>query len=192
MISLCLFLLLQQTPAPAPAGAEDPLPQLTLLTKVRRIYVDALNGGDGAIQLRDMLIASLQRTRLFVLTENPDRADAFLKGSGGDEVFEDVFSSSEGINVHAQTSIADGSNNSRYSDRKYAQVGVGENDSRHITERKHEAVASVRLVTKNGDVIWSMTEESMGAKFLGASADVADKITRRLVLDYNQAKKTAK
>lgn len=78
MIPLCLFLLLQQPAAAAPAHADDSPQQLT---DVHRIYVDALNGGGGAIQLRDMIISSLQRTRLFVLTENPDRADAVLKGS---------------------------------------------------------------------------------------------------------------
>ena len=56
-------------------------------------------------------------------------------------------------------------------------VGVGDKDSTEIKERKHEALATVRLVNKDGDVIWSTTQESNGAKFRGASADVADKIT---------------
>jgi hypothetical protein len=37
-------------------------------------------------------------------------------------------------------------------------------------------------------VIWSATAESLGAKFMGASADVADKIAKRLVTDYKAAK----
>jgi hypothetical protein len=65
---------------------------------------------------------------------------------------------------------------------------IGENSSRHTEERKHEAIATVRLVGKNGDVIWSVTAESLGGKFLGASADVADKIAKRLVVDYKAAK----
>jgi hypothetical protein len=39
-------------------------------------------------------------------------------------------------------------------------------------------------VNKDSDVLWSTTQESNGAKFRGASADVADKITRRLVADF--------
>ena len=39
-------------------------------------------------------------------------------------------------------------------------------------------MAAVRLVNKEGDVIWATTQESLGAKFRGASMDVADKITR--------------
>ena len=46
-------------------------------------------------------------------------------------------------------------------------LGVGQNESTRIAERKHEAVASVRLVNKDGDVIWSTTQESLGAKFRG-------------------------
>jgi hypothetical protein len=47
-------------------------------------------------------------------------------------------------------------------------------------------MATVRLVNKDGDVIWSTTQESTGAKFRGASADVAEKITRQLVADYDK------
>jgi hypothetical protein len=65
-------------------------------------------------------------------------------------------------------------------------IGVGENESTNIKERKHEALATVRLVNKDGDVIWSTTQESTGAKFRGASADVADKITKQLVADYER------
>ena len=55
-------------------------------------------------------------------------------------------------------------------------------------ERKHEAIATLRLVNKDGDVIWSATAESLGGKFLGASADVADKIAKRLATDFKAAK----
>ena len=47
----------------------------------------------------------------------------------------------------------------------------------------------MRLVNKEGDVIWSATEESMGGKFRGASAEVADKITAKLADDYARARK---
>jgi hypothetical protein len=70
-------------------------------------------------------------------------------------------------------------------------VGVGDSDSVSIHERKHEAMATVRLVNKQGDVIWSTTQESNGAKFKGASADVADKITRQLVDDYQKVTKSS-
>ena len=68
-------------------------------------------------------------------------------------------------------------------------MGVGDHESLSLRERKHEALATVRLVNKEGDVIWSTTQESNGAKFRGASADVADKITRQLVTDYQRLRK---
>lgn len=66
---------------------------------------------------------------------------------------------------------------------------MGDQESTRIAERKHEATAAVRLVSKEGDVLWSTTQGSLGAKFRGASADVAEKITRQLLRDYDSAKK---
>ena len=50
-------------------------------------------------------------------------------------------------------------------------------------------MATVRLVNKDGDVMWSTTQESNGAKFRGASADVADKVTRQLTADLERLRK---
>jgi len=38
-------------------------------------------------------------------------------------------------------------------------------------------------------VIWSTTQESIGAKYHGASADVADKIASKLKDDFEKARK---
>ena len=38
-------------------------------------------------------------------------------------------------------------------------------------------------------MIWSTTQESLGGKFLGAAADVADKVAKRLAGDYQAATK---
>ena len=68
-------------------------------------------------------------------------------------------------------------------------MGLGESESEHSAERRHEAIAAVRLVSKDGDVIWATTQESTGAKFHGASADVAEKITAKLKEDFDKARK---
>jgi hypothetical protein len=169
------------------AGSEAEIDSQTLLQllNIRRLYVDKLNGGDTAVQLRDMLITSMQSAKLFILTENIDKADVIMRGSGEDLVFTDVFSSSDGVN--ARVTLGSGSTAATRG-RGYS-VGVGENESSRIQERKHEATVSVRLVTKDGDVIWSTTQESTGAKFRGASADVADKVTRQLADDFEKARK---
>lgn len=187
---LCLLLLIAPMLDRDDASPEDEA--ITQLAKVRRIYIDILTGGDAALKIRDLLMTSLQSSKQFIITEDEDKADATLKGTGTDEVFTDTFQSSEGLNAHTQ--VGGGANgNSRTTTSRYAGLGIGETSSRHTEERKHEAIATVRLVNKDGDIIWSATAESLGGKFLGASADVADKIAKRLVLDYKSAKKqTAK
>jgi len=163
----------------------------TQLAQVRRIYIDILTGGDEALQIRDLLMTSLHGSRQFIITENEDRADATLKGAGCDEVFTDTFQSSEGVNAHSQLGSGSSAGTRNYassSSNRSIGLSIGENESRRTEERKHEAIATLRLVNKDGDVIWSATAESFGGKFLGAGADVADKIAKRLVADYKAAK----
>lgn len=154
------------------------------LLKLKRVYVESFGGGESAAQVRDMIIASLQRAKIFVVTENSERADAILRGSAEDLVFTDSFQSGESIAARTGVSLGRGSSSSRSGrDNASLQASIGENESTRIQERKHEASASVRLVNRDGDVIWSTTQESMGAKFRSASADVAAKITRQLLED---------
>ena len=163
--------------------------EIDQLLCVKRIYVDKFDGDPTALQMRDMIISALQQTHLFIVTENESRADAFLRGSSEDLVFNEQHSSSEGVNAHVQAS--DGS--SAYkggSFNKSIGGSLGENESNHSIERKHEATAAIRLVNKDGDVIWSTTQESQGGKFKGSMADVAEKITRKLADDVAKARST--
>jgi hypothetical protein len=173
-----------QNAAPASAVSSQ-------LLQVKRIYVSELTGGMAAQQLRDLIITGLDSTRLFILTDNPDRADAVLKGAADDHAFVDVFDKSGGIGTH--TSLGRSSSSANGISRSGAILGasVNDNESHHIDERKHEAYASVRLCNKDGDVLWSTTQESLGAKFKGASADVASKIAHQLLIDMTRARQTA-
>jgi hypothetical protein len=193
------------------AGASDPvsvtLPagptaveaeSLHQLLGLQRVFVDRFSGGETAAQMRDMIISALQNSKLFVITENQDRADAILRGSGEDLVFNETHSSSDSLNIHSNlgTNRSDEDTALRGGTRTYDHtgqsmgIGAGDSESSHSVERRHEANAAVRLVSKDGDVIWSTTQESMGGKFRGASADVADKITKKLLEDYERAKKS--
>lgn len=159
---------------------------LKQLLQIRRVYVDHLTGGETAAQMRDILLSSLEGSMLFVLTENPERADATLKGAAEDLVFNEVHTSSDSLNARSNFGTGRTTTTSRGMN---AGFGVGENESEHSSERRHEAVAAVRLINKDGDVIWATTQESLGAKFRGASTDVADKITARLKEDFARARK---
>jgi hypothetical protein len=157
------------------------------LTKIRRVFVDRLGGGETAAQMRDMIVSSLQNARLFVITENEDKADAVLRGSGEDLVYTETHDSSSSLNARASI----GTSRTTRERGGYFSAGAGDGEANRSVERRHEAAASVRLVNRAGDVIWSSTQESTGAKFRGASADVADKITKALVEDYARARKLA-
>lgn len=193
LLLLCMIMFL----APPDRPADNLSPQnetMAQLARVRRIYIDILTGGDAALQIRDLLMTSLQNSKQFIVTEDEDRADATLKGAGDDDVFTDLHQSSEGLNAHTQIGEGQSAGTRNYassSSNHSLGITIGENESRRTEERKHEAIATVRLVNKDGDVIWSATAESFGGKFLGAGADVADKIAKRLVVDYKAAKQLA-
>jgi len=184
-------------PAPAAASSAVDADTLRQLLTVRRVFVDRFSGGETAAQMRDMIINGLQGSKLFVITENQEKADAILRGSGEDLVFNETHSSSDSLNVHSNLSASqtDDASALRGGSRTYDRtgksmgLGAGESEASHSVERRHEANAAVRLVNKDGDVIWSTTQESLGGKFRGASADVADKITKQLTEDYERARK---
>ena len=199
--------VVEPKPAALPAAVDEEV--LGQLLTVRRVYIDRLTGGETAMQMRDMIAASFQGAKLFVITENPERADAILRGSAEDLVFTDIHSSSDSIHADSHFGFSNGdstynsssgygglgghsSSNQRDQRSQNGGISVGDSESTHSVERKHEAVAAVRLVNKDGDVIWSTTQESLGGKFRGSSADVADKITKKLLEDYERAKKLKK
>jgi hypothetical protein len=160
--------------------------ELRQLVTLKRVFVDRLTGGETAAQMRDIIIASLESSKLFVLTENEEKADAILRGAAEDLVYTEQHSTSDGANGRLSVAIPRSGYGSRSGS---AGTGYGDNESEHSTERRHEAIASVRLVNKDGDVIWSTTQESIGAKYRGASADVAEKITGKLKEDFEKGRK---
>jgi hypothetical protein len=172
---------------PSPAAIEDN--SLRQLRTVRRVFVDRLTGGETAAQMREILISGLEATHLFVLTETQERADASLRGGSEDLVFTETHSSSDNINAHANLGLRSGTSLSKNGSSQSTGIGLGESESDHSAERRHEAIASVRLVNKDGDVIWATTQESLGARFRGASADAAEKITAKLKEDFEKARK---
>lgn len=166
-----------------PASAVGIEPAGPDLPQVHRIHVERLNGDETADQIRDMIISALDRSGLFVLTENPERADAILRGSAEDLVYNETHEFRDGVD--ARTNISVGRSTSNRNSRGFSvNSGVGQDETGRSVERRHEALAAVRLVNRNGDVIWSTVQESRGAKLTSASADVADRVTRQLLEDY--------
>ncbi len=164
------------------------------LLQVRRIYVDLLSGGEVGEQMRDMLIAAIQNTGLFAVTDNPERADAVLKGSTDEQVFTDEHHTTDSLGFH----VSDGNGSSSRailgaatSNQSNRSAGLTQNETSIIKERRQDARASVRMINSDGDIIWAAMMESGGGKFRGAMVDVAEKIARKLTEDTKRLRETA-
>jgi len=175
----------QPDPVPAPPPSDK-------LLRIRRLYIERLGGGEAADQIRDMIIAAVHRAGLFQITEDPDRADAIMRGSAEDLIYTETHDYREGINVRGAVSLGSSSRSSSSSRRSggiYASSTIGQDEGARSSERRHEASVAVRIIDAEGDVIWSAVGESRGTKFRSASADVARQVAQQLVRDYQRAKR---
>ena len=175
----CLFLLLAWQTASIEQQAE--------LSQIKRVFVDKFTASEGSEQIRDLLLAALQRTRLFIVTENADRADAFLRGGGQDSIFTEEFQYRDSID--GRVTLGSGRASTKTSARS-SGISIGEDDSQRQTERKHEAFAAIRLVNRDGDLIWATTKESRGSKVKTAAVDLVERIVEQLKADFRVNKAT--
>jgi len=170
-----------------PSAPGDFSPQQELL-RVKCIYVDSFGDDPQSKQIQAMVVASLAESKRFVVTENRDRADAVLKGSGEEKTSQEFHSYKERT---AAGGFAGGSSSSPgYSSSGIAGRAAAIEDSGASTETVDRASIAVRLVDRDGDVIWSTQQDSHGAKYKGAAADVADKIVKQLTWAAERAEKT--
>lgn len=190
----CAVRSFSQAPATAstkpPKDGSDLRSELaTKLSAVKRIYVESFGDDEISKTLQAMVINALDDTKRFIVTESKDRADAVLKGHSLEKTSQEVHATGEGTQVaaaagghSAQVSPYGGSAHGGF-----AGKALGIQDSKLSTETINDARLAVRLVSKDGDVIWSTTQESTGAKFKSSSADVADKVAKQLVRDMDRA-----
>jgi curli biogenesis system outer membrane secretion channel CsgG len=197
--------------APAPAAAESLTPEQRLV-RVRRLYVESFGDDPISKQMQSMVVDSLMKTKRFVVTENRDRADAILKGTAVEQTSQELHAFSE--SGAASTAVAGGHaehssdvsgslhgssvngtgtvtgsvrGSARGSANSYGRsVGAAVEDSQVTTETIDDARISVRLVDPDGDILWTTTQESTGAKYKGASADAADKVAKQLMRELER------
>ena len=206
LIIVLLALLPQSTPsgpvkrpdvtsAPAPVAALDAEVTEKLL-KAKRVYVESF--GDDSINkaLQAMVIDALRSSKRFIVTENRDKADLVMKGSALEMTSQEFHA----LGASTQVAQAAGSKTSNVSGTAVGRTAtvtgsssagfvaraVGIDDAQASTETINEARLAVRLVASDGDVVWSTTQESKGAKYKGASADVAEKIVKQLLHDVEK------
>ena len=138
------------------------------LLKVKRIYIETFGDDNASRQMQALLIDSLTASKRFIITENKDRADAVIKGVGTEQQSQEFHSTKEGTGVLT------------------GRTGAKISDSSASTETTTTARLTVRLVSADGDVIWSTEKESKGAKYKGASADVSDEVAKQLLHDLDR------
>src|SRR5438045_1587797 len=141
-----------------------------------------------------MVISALVESKRFIVTENKDRADAVLKGSGLEKTSQEIHAYSDGTAAggaagghSASISGSGGGPFSGSSHGGFVSHAAAIEDSSVNSETINDARIAVRLVSKDGDVMWSTKQESKGAKYKGATADVADKIVKQLLHDLDKA-----
>lgn len=212
---LLLALSLAQAPAVAPSQAPSKEAEVKSepkidpeiaekLLKVKRIYVDSFGEDNVAKQLHAMVINALSESKRFIVTENREKADAILRGSALEKTsqelhaFGEAASSAAAAGAHSGESrgsvygtVSDGrgtlvGSQSGSERGGFAATAMSAADSAASTETINDARLAVRLVAADGDVIWTSTQESKGAKYKGASADVADKIVKQLLRDLGK------
>ncbi|MCZ2154412.1 MAG: hypothetical protein LC114_11025 [Bryobacterales bacterium] len=152
---------------------------LAALRGVKRLCIEEFDGGENARQLRALVIAELHRLDLFVITENPKRADAYLRGFAEETRFTERHSLNESLSGRSSGSVSTGGytrNRSAASRSEGVSLATREGSER----RRQEASLSIRIVTPEGDVLWSGSAESRGGKFRSAGADVAIRIAASL------------
>lgn len=158
------------------------------IKEIKRIYVDSFGDDPVAAQIQAMVVTQLLQSGKFVVTENSQKADAFLKGAGVEKTSVENHSYESGT---AAGRSSGGYSGSIYgSSGGFSSAGAAINDASSSSETVNDARVSVRLVNQDGDVLWATTQESKGAKYKGASADVADKVVRQLIRDVEKAGKT--
>lgn len=180
--------------APTNTGPSDSDPMA--LAKVKRIYVDSFGEDVISKELQAMIVSSLVATKRFKVTENRERADAILKGTALEKTSQELHAYGEATSVGAASGSSQGSVAGSVSNGTGSLSGsssggfiaqhMGTSDSSVNTETIDEARLAVRLVNPDGDVIWTSTQESKGAKYKGASADVADRCVKQLLRDIQK------
>jgi hypothetical protein len=138
------------------------------LLTVKRLYVDSFGDDAPSRQMQAFVIDSLTSSKRFIITENKDKADAVVKGVGTELVSQEQRSTSEGTSIGAQRSSA----------------GISESSS--ATQTITQAKLAVRIVSADGDVLWSAEKESTGGKYKGSAATVADDVIKQLLRDLNR------
>lgn len=175
---------------PKNVPAPDP-PANPRLVTVKRICVQNLGDDPNGVLVQEMVIAKLFESQRFSLTENCEKADFVLKGFVTERNDRAFRSETESVGLRASASASDsqraGSTSSGNS--ASASTGLSDHETLSSTEVKQHAAVTLRLVDKDGEILWAFSSESVGGKTKGAVGDAADRAVRRFLRDIDRAAK---
>ena len=161
------------------------------LLQVKRVCVQ--NFGDDAlgVQAREMVIAKLFESKRFSLTENCGKAEFVLKGAVTERNDRAFRQESEGVGfgVSAAASDSSGAGAGRTGTSASASARGDARETLASSENKQHAAVTMRLVDKEGEILWAASMESTGGKTKGAIGDAADRAVRKLLRDLERAEK---
>ena len=192
LLTVLLFLSIaasaQEKPKEAPPAEPAANPRLV---QVKRICVQNFGEDVLGVQAREMVIARLFESKRFSLTENCEKADFVLKGAVTERNDRAFRQESEGVGFGAGVSGADssGSGAGRTGTSASASVRGDARETLASSENKQHAAVTMRLVDKDGEILWAASLESTGGKTKGAIGDAAERAVRKLLRDLERAEK---
>jgi hypothetical protein len=166
------------------------------LLSARRIFVDDFGESSASKTLRSMVIDAVRKSNRLIVTENRDKADLILRGAALDKTTQEFHALGSSTAVasaaggHSASVTGTPYHVSGSSSGGFGAAAAAIDDAQASTETINDARVSVRLVSNDGDVVWSTTQESKGAKYKSATADVADKVVKQLLRDLDKANGT--
>jgi hypothetical protein len=198
-----LLLLTVSSSAQQPALSTNPSvsaidKELSLkLLNARRVFVDSF--GDDAVSksLAATVLDAIRTSKRYIITENRDKADLILKGTALEKTTQEFHALGSATSVagasgaHSATVNGTAHSVSGSSSGGFVSRAAAIEDSQASTETIENARLAVRLVTPDGDVVWSNTQESRGAKYKSSAADVADRVMKDLVRELEKLAKAA-
>ena len=169
-----------------PIQPSDPAAISPRLAQVRRICIQKLGEEALGAHVQEVVIAKLFEAKRFSLTENCERADFALKGSIAERAERTYRSESEGISFGKSASTSDSGSSAA------ASVRASDHENLSSSQIKEHAVLTLRLVDKEGEILWAISQESTGGKTKGAIGDAAERAVRRLLREIERAEKQEK
>jgi len=133
-----------------------------------------------------LTISSLFASKRFALHENCGKTDAILKGAVSLEREHRARSESEGIDFSASASSSEDSG------RAAASARGGASERLFSTEGFIHVSVTLRIVDREGEILWAHTEESKGGKIKGSLAQAVDRAVKQLLREIEKAQPKTK